>query len=93
MHKFSTHHSTHGEPVVAVFAARAERARNEVQLKRGVRIALVERRRPVGAVGACGGEIATVAIAGSREEDGIAVRTGYPVTISTVLGGQYICAV
>ena len=69
MHKFSTRHSTHSVAVVAVAVVRVVIAGIEVQVPRAVRMALVERSRPVVAVGACVAEATIVAIAGSGEKD------------------------
>ena len=67
--KFSARHSPHGVPEVAVAAVRAVIAVIEEQVPRVVRIALVERSRPVVAAVACKVEAITAAIAGSGEED------------------------
>ena len=69
MHIFSTRHSTHGAPEVAVAVVRAVIAGIEVQGPRVVRTALDERSRPVVAVGACVAEATIAATAGSGEKD------------------------
>ena len=85
---FSLHHSPHGVPVGTVaVAARAVKLRIEVEVIRTARVGLVERSQPIVAGGADGVKIATVAIAGSREENTIAVRAGYFISIDAVLCG------
>ena len=68
MHKFSTHHCSHGATAVAAAVVRAAIARIEAEVPRAARIALVNRGRPIVAVEARAAEIAIVAKARSGEE-------------------------
>ena len=68
------------EAVAPVIEAAAE-----VQVVGAVAAASAQRTRPVVAVAATAAEMRTVAVARSREEDAVAVSTGYRVTINAVL--------
>ena len=68
MHKFSTHHCSHGKTVAAAEAARVARVQIELEVPRVVREALANRGQPIVTVVACAAEIAIVAIARSGEE-------------------------
>ena len=71
-------HGPYGLSVVAVVVViRVAFVRIEVEFPRVVRVAGVERRRPVVAVGTCVVELVIVAVAGGRQENTTRLRRRY----------------
>ena len=77
----------HREAVVTVVVATTVAAAEGVQAVSVVAVfAIIQRARPIVAVGAPAVDFRTVAVARKGQEDAVAVGAGYAVTVNTVKG-------
>ena len=73
-------------PTAAAAEVHVVTARIEVEVPRAVRVARVERTRPIVAVAACAVEIAIEAVASGGQEETVAIRSGEESSAHAVLG-------
>ena len=78
-------HGTHTLTAVAAAVAHFVIVRTEAEAPRVVRVARVERTRPVEAVAACVEETAIAAVASGGQEETVAVRSGEESSVHAVL--------
>lgn len=83
--KFSPNHRPHRKAVATAAVAPAVVVRIELEAVRDVRIALVERARPVDAAGTGAVEIAIAARPRSGQEDGVSIRTSHFYALHPIL--------